>query len=141
MCDKPNVSLEPTAEQIRYANVLGKCMYLGLACLFITFALYVTGIMEPHVPLEDLPQHWTKDVNQYLADVEVKGGWSWVGMIGRGDFVNFIGIVILAGATILCYLTIIPTLIGKKDTICVVIAILEVVVLATAASGIIAVGH
>jgi len=141
MDKKPDISLEPTPEQVRYAGVLGKFMYVGLACLFITFALYVFGIMEPYIPLEELPQHWTKDVHQYLTDAEIKEGWSWVSMVGRGDFVNFIGIVILAGVTILCYLAIVPTLIRKKDTIYVILALLEVAVLVFAASGIISVGH
>ena len=50
MEEEPSNSLEPTAEQVRYATVLEKGMYLGLACLFVTFALYVFGVMEPYLP-------------------------------------------------------------------------------------------
>ena len=260
MKGKSDASLKPTPEQLRYAGVLEKGMYVGLACLFITFALYVFGIMEPHIPPEELPNHWTKDVDTYLADariavhevqlltlvdnpkgtftlswdgdenpsttnvtgpIEVSGnplaivdqietelnqlaldargrqvnqvevlreangvveiqfvdpgtrkdqgqivvagtsfdhpgsdvtastlkdgrrgtGWSWVLMLGHGDFVNFIGIAILAGVTIPCYIAIVPLLLKRKDFICAVLALLEVVVLVVAASGIIAVGH
>jgi hypothetical protein len=136
-----DASLKPTPEQVRYAEVLEKSMQMGLACLFITFALYVFGIMEPHIAPEELPNHWTKDVDTYLADANIEAGWSWVKMLGHGDFVNFVGIAFLAGITILCYMAIIPLLFKKKDFICAVLALLEVVVLVAAASGIIAVGH
>ena len=62
-------------------------------------------------------------------------------MLGKGDFLNFIGIAILGGVTIICYLAIIPTLLRKKDKAYVAMAFLEVIVLSLAASGILAVGH
>jgi hypothetical protein len=144
----PDASLEPTPEQIRYAGFLEKGMYLGLVCLFVTFALYVFGIMEPLIPPEELPNHWTKNVhgyltgaNEYRTDAKIEPGWSWVKLLGYGDFVNFVGIVILAGTTILCYAAIIPLLLKRKDFIYAIVALLEVIVLVVAASGIIAVGH
>ena len=137
----PEASLEPTPEQIRYAGVLEKGMYVGLVCLFITFALYVSGIMQPHVPLESLSEHWSKNVHEYLHDARIEAGWGWVKMLRCGDFINFIGVAILAGVTVFCYLSIIPLLLKRKDSIYVILAFLEVVVLLVAASGIIAVGH
>ena len=49
---------------------------------------------------------------------------------------TIVGIAILAGLTIVCYLAIIPTLMRKKDTAYLVIAVVEVLVLTLAASGI-----
>ena len=141
MQDKPNASLEPTPEQIRYAGFLEKGMYVGLACLFVTFGLYVFGVMGPYIPLEELPDHWSKNVHDYLADAKIEAGWSWVGMLRYGDFINFIGVAILAGVTVVCYLAIVPMLLKKKDTLYAVLALLEAVVLIAAASGIIAGGH
>ncbi|MFC1596436.1 DUF1634 domain-containing protein [Planctomycetota bacterium] len=137
----PEASLEPAPEQVRYAAVLEKGMLAGLACLLVTFALYVSGIMSPYIPREELPQHWSKDVNTYLADANIEAGWGWLKMLQYGDFVNFIGIATLAGVTLICYAAIVPLLLKRKDTIYAVLAILEVLVLAVAASGIIAVGH
>jgi hypothetical protein len=68
-------------------------------------------------------------------------GWAWVAMLGKGDFLNFIGIVILSGVTIICYLAIVPALLRKNDRAYLAMAILEVLVLTLAASGILAVGH
>ena len=62
-------------------------------------------------------------------------------MLGHCDFVNFIGIAILAGAAISCYIAVIPLLKKRKDFICAALVLLEVIVLVIAASGIVAVGH
>ena len=62
-------------------------------------------------------------------------------MVGKSDFLNFIGIAILGGITIICYLAIVPTLLRKQDYAYVSMAVLEVLVLTLAASGILAVGH
>jgi hypothetical protein len=55
--------------------------------------------------------------------------------------VNFLGIAFLAGVTIVCYLRIAPILFAKKDPIYGVIALLEVIVLTLAASGLLKGGH
>ena len=63
-------------------------------------------------------------------------GWSWLKNVRKGDYMNFVGIAILAGLTIVCYAAIIPALLRKKDTAYLAIAIAEVLVLTLAASGI-----
>ncbi len=140
MAEKQNVSLEATPEQILYAKLLEKGMYIGLLILLITFGLYAFGIMDPYIPMNEISKYWTMNVDDYLHHANIKAGWAWVGMIKYGDFINFIGIVILAGITILCYAAIVPTLMRSKDTIYVVLAILEVIVLTVAASGILGAG-
>jgi hypothetical protein len=139
--EKPQASPEPTAEQVFYARILEIGMYVGLACLLLTFVLYVSGAMKPYVPVEDLSTHWKKCVQDYLHDAEIEPGWGWLMMLRYGDFLNFIGIAILAGVTLLCYLSIVPMLLRKRDYIYAVLALLEVIVLMGAASGIISAGH
>lgn len=140
MNEKQNVSLEATPEQILYAKVLEKGMYIGLLILLITFGLYTFGVMDPYIPLNKLSNYWSMNVNDYLHHTNIKAGWAWVGMLKYGDFVNFIGIAILAGVTILCYAAIVPTLLKNKDRVYAVLAILEVIILSVAASGILGVG-
>jgi hypothetical protein len=103
MDEKQNILLEATPEQILYAKLLEIGMYMGLLILFITFALYAFGVMGPYIPLENISKYWTMNVNDYLHHTNIKAGWAWVGMLKYGDFINFVGIVILAGVTILCY--------------------------------------
>ncbi len=138
-----------TEEQRTYANILNAGMYTGLALLLIGFALYVSGAITPAVPLDEVAHHWDLSVGDYLDTVNEHylhrdhhlTGWWWLSALGHGDYLNFIGIAVLSGVTIVCFLGIIPTLFRKKDYVYAAIAIVEVVVLVAAASGILAVGH
>ncbi len=140
---------ETQGEQILYAKVLGIGMSIGLVTLFLTFGLYVSGALAPAVPLDQVPNYWNLGVHEYLEVVNrdylhmehSPTGWAWATMLAKGDFLNFVGIAILAGVTIICYLAIVPTLLRKKDTAFLTMAIVEVLVLTLAASGILAVGH
>lgn len=126
----------PSPEQVLYANILNKGMLLGLVVLLITFALYVFGIVQPYVPLDELSNYWSLGVSDYLRELNIPAGWAWLGMLGYSDFLNFIGIAFLAGVSIICYIAIIPTLWKNDDKIYVVLSVLEVIVLTAAATGI-----
>jgi hypothetical protein len=141
MQENPEPSAEPSPEQVFYARILELGMYVGLACLLVTFVVYVSGLMATYVPLDELSTHWQKNVHAYLHDAKIAPGWSWIGMVGYGDFLNFVGIAILAGVTVLCYLATIPLLLRKRDYIYAILALLEVLVLLGAASGLISAGH
>jgi hypothetical protein len=127
-------------EQLAYAQVLDLGMKLGLLLLVVTFALYVTGLVTPHIPVVDLPRYWSLPVKQYLAATGIHAGWSWLGMLGKGDILNFLGIAFLAAVAMVCYLAITPIFFRKNDRIYGVLAIVEVLVLALAASGLLKVG-
>lgn len=135
-----NNNIKASEERLVYAGILGKGMKIGLIILIVTFIVYLTGILNPHIPIQDLPKYWDMPVHEYLKAANIKSGWSWVGKVGEGDFINFIGIVFLAGVTIICYIRIIPIYFRKNDAVYGVIAILEVLVLALAASGLLKVG-
>ena len=128
--------LHATEEQLAYAKLLDLGMKVGLLMLVVTFFIYVFGIFSPHIPVNELPNYWKLPVKQYLKAANIHTGWTWLSKVGEGDFLNFIPIVFLAGVTILCYIRIIPILFRKKDTIYAVLAIVEVLVLVLAASGV-----
>ena len=128
--------LKATEEQLAYARLLDKGMKLGLLMLVISFTIYVFGIFTPHVPVSDLPGYWSMPVKDYLKATDIHTGWSWVHMVGKGDFLNFVGIAFLSAVTIFCYIRIIPILFRKKDSVYGILAIIEVLVLVLAASGI-----
>lgn len=132
---KDNVLASP--EQNAYADILFYGCWIGLAVMAITYILYVSGLMAPHVPLAEMPQYWGKSVGHYLNSAHVPIGWGWLSLLRSGDFLNFLGIVLLAGLSVICYLRVIPSLFRKKDTIMAVIATVEVFVLLLAASGIV----
>jgi lipoprotein signal peptidase len=146
---EPNIQATATGEQILYANILEKGMYVGLLLLFITFALYVFGIMTPVIPLDQVANYWTTSAHDYLVAINneflhwdhLPLGWAWFSLLSKGDFLNFLPIAILSGVTIMCYLAIVPGLFRRGDTAYAVMAIAEAVILAAAASGLLAVGH
>lgn len=139
---------QATEEQVQYAAVLEKGMYAGLALMVITFALYVLGIMPPIVPVSEISIYWSTPVHQYLVAINnnflhwdhLPTGWSWMKLLGYGDFLNFLPVAILAGVTILCYIVITPGLFARKDKAMALMAIGEVVILTLAASGLLATG-
>ncbi len=123
-------------EQLAYANILNIGMWIGLLVVVVTFIVYVSGVFQSFVPINDLPKYWGMKAKDYIHTLHAPTGWGWAALIGKGDYLNFVGIAMLAGLTALCYLIILPILIRKKDMPYVIIAIVEVLVLALAASGI-----
>ena len=141
MNEKDENILASRPEQIRYAAILEKGMYLGLLVLLITFVIYVFGIMKPYIPKDKIPTYWTMGVHDYLHHAQIKPGWSWVGMLKYADFLNFIGIAILSGVTTICFVAVIPVFLRNNDRLYAVFASLEAAILCVAASGLLSVGH
>ena len=126
--------------QREYARVLDIGMKIGLVAIIITFIIYLSGIFTPYIPVNDLPKYWGLSVHKYLEETGIHPGWAWLKMLGKGDFLNFVGIAFLAGVTVICYLRIIPIFFKKKDFAYGIFAIIEVLVLVLAASGLLKVG-
>jgi hypothetical protein len=127
-------------EQLLYAKILEKGMIIGLVLLIVTFVIYATGMIKPYIPRNEVALYWSHTVTDYLHMADVEPGWAWLGMLGYGDFLNFIPIAILAGTTMFCFLSIAPTLWRRNDKVYAVFALLEVLILAVAASGILGSG-
>ncbi|MEW6416786.1 MAG: hypothetical protein AB1480_01535 [Nitrospirota bacterium] len=124
------------SEQIAYANILNIGMYLGLILIVVTFIIYMLGILPSFISPQEIPNYWTMKSGDFIHNLGAPTGWGWLAMAGKGDYLNFVGIALLAGLTVLCYLVILPILMRKKDIPYVVIAIIEIAVLVLAASGI-----
>ena len=143
-----NHNTQATEEQVQYAAILEKGMYSGLALMVITFALYVLGIMPSIVPLSEISIYWSMPVHDYLVAINTNfihgenlpTGWSWMKLLGYGDFLNFLPVAILSGITIVCYIVITPGLFARKDKAMAIMAIAEAVILTLAASGILSAG-
>ncbi|MCG6918791.1 MAG: DUF1634 domain-containing protein [Deltaproteobacteria bacterium] len=127
-------------EQITYANLLFYGSWGAIAILLITFGVYVSGILESYIPINEVSQYWSMPVSHYVHEAKIPIGWGWVTLLGNGDFLNFIGIVLLAGMTIVCFLVILPNYVKQKDIVFIVLVILEVLVLCLGASGLLGTG-
>ena len=127
-------------EQITYANLLfiGACA--GILIMMITYFIYITGVLSPHVDITVIIQNWDKGVDEFLKITHSPHGWGWVTLMNKGDFLNFIGMVLLAVLTIFCYLFLIIGYGKRRDWTYFFICLTEVAVLTLAASGILGTG-
>ncbi len=128
-------------EQRLYAKWLDYGTRIGFVVLVGTFLAYVSGIVPAAIDLDDLPKYWTLPVNEYLAATGAPSGWGWVRHLGSGDYLNFLGVAILGGVTIVCYLRLLPALMATGDRVFAVICAIEIVVLVVAAVGLVGAGH
>ena len=116
-----------------------RCMAIGtaiaLALIVVELIAYVSGALTPFVPLRDLPGLWGMPMRQYLAAAGVPAGWGWIALAGRGDYVNFIGIALLASITIACYLVALRRYLARRDRIYAALTAAQLIVLVAAASG------
>ena len=133
-------NLKASREQIIYANILVIGVWAGIFILVTTYAIYLTGILHSHVELSLIPTIWGKGVGEYLEITHSPHGWGWVSLLTKGDFLNYIGLALLALMTIVCYLVLVRGYIRQKNWIFTVIALLEIVVLSVAASGLLGSG-
>jgi uncharacterized membrane protein len=135
-----NGKTKASEEQLVYANLLGKGALTGLVLIVIIFAIYVSGVLPNVVDYDKIQSYWTLRASDYIHQTNSPTGWNWVGLLNKGDMLNLIGIAILAGMTIICYLRLLPVFLKKKDTVYTIITIIEIVVLLFAASGILKTG-
>ena len=128
-------------EAFRYAFLLDWGTRIGLVALVISFAAYVFGLLNPHVPLDLLPTVWNLPVGAYLERTGTPTGWGWLTLAGKGDMSNLIGIALLAGCSLPPLLGLIPLYLKRRDHAYAVICALIATVLVLAASGILTGGH
>ncbi len=133
-------SLKPSREQIIYANLLIIGVWAGIFTLVATYTIYLTGILPSHVELSIIPTIWGKGVGEYLEITHSPHGWGWVSLLTKGDFLNYMGLALLALMTIVCYLVLVRGYVRQKNWTFTVIALLEIAVLSLAASGLLGSG-
>lgn len=133
-------SVKASREQIIYANLLIIGVWSGIAIMVTTYVIYLIGLLPSHVDMSLIPTIWDKSVTEYIEITHSPHGWGWVALLTRGDFLNYIGLALLALMTIFCFLVLLRGYIRQKNWIFAVIAFLEITVLSIAASGILGSG-
>jgi hypothetical protein len=126
--------------QIFYGRFLDLLTKLGFALLLITFALYIFGILSNFVPRQLLPNYWGLSLPRYLEMTQMPTGWAWIWELPHGDILNLVPIVFLTGITIICLLTVTVRFFRSRETLQGIVAILEILALLAAASGILKAG-
>ena len=128
-------------EQLRYARVLNWGTRVGLFVLLLSFAAYVLGLAEAHVPPAKLPELWMHPVGRYLELTGSPTGWGWVALVHRGDIAGLLGIAILAGCSAVSLLALVPLYFARGDKAFVMVCLADIVVMLVAASGWFGAGH
>ena len=93
------------------------------------------------MPLEELPRFWGLPVEEYLTAAGVHSGWGWIEQVTRGDYMNLVGVALLASVSIVCYARLVPVFWKERDPVYLWIVILEIAVLLLAASGVFGGSH
>ncbi len=124
------------SEQHAYANWLEWGTRIGFTLLVVTYFLYVSGIVAPAIDPARLPEIWGLPLDAYLAETHAPTGWRWVADLGQGDFLNLVGVAVLAATSIACFLRVLPIFAAKRERAFVAICVVEVAVLVAAAAGV-----
>lgn len=137
----PTNARQQLDEAFRYAFLLDWGTRIGLVALVLSFSAYMSGLLPPHVPLDQLPSVWNLPVNTFLERTGTPTGWSWLQFAHKGDLSNLIGIALLAGCSLPPLLGLVPLYLKRRDRVYAVICILIAAVLLLAASGLLTGGH
>ena len=119
-----------------YRRVLAVCTLAAFVLLLVVYVLYVLGCVPVHTPHAQVALHWGKNTEEFLQATGRQAGWSWLRQLGYGDMLCLLGVACLGIVVPICYLRILPALAGRRDRIHVVLVILQLIVRALAATGV-----
>ncbi|MDD5249409.1 MAG: hypothetical protein PHY45_10510 [Rhodocyclaceae bacterium] len=123
-------------EQLRYAKVLSLGVQTGFLILVVSFILYMAGVLTPLVPVDQLPNYWGLSASEFAKATGTPTGWAWLALIGKGDVLNLLGIVVLASVSAVSTLAVLPIFARRGDWAHVAISVLLVLVLAVSAANV-----
>jgi hypothetical protein len=120
-----------------YARWLDFATMAGFAISLVAFLLYAGGVLPAYVPLAELPRHWALPVHRFIEVTGAPQGWAWLGELRYGDGLNLAAVALLGLVTPVCYARLLPALVARRDWLQALLAILQLVVLLGAASGLV----
>jgi hypothetical protein len=121
--------------QATYARWLDIATRIGFAVSLAVFLVYVSGAVEPLVPLEQLPQLWGLPASRFVELTGEPTGWGWLALLAKADFLNLGAVALFGVVTLTCYARVVPILFAAGERLQAYIALAQVLVLAAAAAG------
>ena len=122
---------------LRYALWLKWGTRIGLAILVAGFLAYATGLIAPHIPIDQMPAIWGQPASAHLQAAGLEPGWGWARFLMRGDMLTLAAIAFLASCSMACLAAAAPIFYRGGERALAVICVLEIVVLVLAASGLV----
>ena len=72
-------------------------------------------------------------MDHYVTAASAPTGWAWLGFVARADYLNYVGVALLASVTLAAYARIVPILLAQRERLRAAIAVAQVLVLIFAA--------
>jgi hypothetical protein len=121
--------------QEAYAEILSWLVRVGLLVMGVTFVLYAAEAIPAAVPISEVPASWGLDAHSYAELRGIEPGWSWVRNLADSGIIAFAGVVYFPVAAGIAVLGAAVLFARDRTYPYVVIALLEALVLALAATG------
>ncbi|MFT5239294.1 MAG: hypothetical protein ACI9OU_000581 [Candidatus Promineifilaceae bacterium] len=137
----PSDSVAPESFQSTFARVLYWGNALGVICLVLGLVAYFAGWMDTFVPRDSLAHYSMISMEQFKAETRIELGWAWLRYLDHVDYLNYIGLAILSGITILCYMTLVPAFSRRGERAYVILVVLQVAVFLAAMTGLVGGAH
>src|SRR5690606_41603656 len=91
-------------EELIYGGWVRLGTRLGLGLLSVAFLAYAFALLEPLVPLHELPQLWGLPAAQFVQTSGAPTGWEWLAFLHKAESLNFLGAALLGLVALTCYL-------------------------------------
>jgi len=121
-----------------YARWLDRAAKFGFGLSLAAFLLYVSGVLPARIPLADLPRLWHLPAHRFIEITGAPHGWGWLPLVGYGDYLCLAAVALFGLVTLACYMRLVPALARRGEWLQAALALAQVVVLAAAASGLLA---
>lgn len=128
-------------DELVYARWVRRGTRLGLGLLSVAFLAYAFALLEPLVPVRQLPQLWGLPATQFVQVSGAPTGWEWLTFLDKADYLNFLGVAVLGLVALTCYLRLAVALVARRAHLPAAVAIAQILVLLAAASGLFVGAH
>ena len=135
------ISKYTTERREIYAQTLDFIGKTGLILLSISFFIYAFEILDPHIPINKILSIWSLNASEFMRQSNYHGGWSWIQLIHKSDYMNYLPVALLASAVLIANIRLFPILLREKDKKLAIICLIQILVIIFSASGIIHSGH
>ncbi|MDT9546602.1 MAG: hypothetical protein HQ516_02770 [Chlorobium sp.] len=139
MKEEPSAKPLVHKEQLAYAGVLDKLSHFAMLFLAGSYAAYIFELLPQKVSIAEIAANWHLRAPLMQEKLDAPLGWSFMsGMesFWRGDALSYLAIIIICMIPVICLLVTAPVFFREKRLVFGIIALLQVLILLVAATGI-----